>query len=89
VPSAVGHQCRRTARISPDHRRRRRVVTAGSADPGRLIPASTSGGVGASTPVLSLATLSPVRVGTERRADGEGRWACGGAGAAGGHAGEA
>ncbi len=38
------------------------VVTARTADPGTLIPSSTSGGVGASTPVLSLATLSPVRV---------------------------
>ncbi len=38
------------------------VVTARYADPGTLIPASTSGGVGASTPVVAIATLSPVRV---------------------------
>lgn len=38
------------------------VITARYADPGTLIPASTSGGVGANTPVLALATLSPVRV---------------------------
>jgi RND family efflux transporter MFP subunit len=38
------------------------VVTARYADPGTLIPASTSGGVGASTPVVAVATLSPVRV---------------------------
>jgi RND family efflux transporter MFP subunit len=38
------------------------VVTARYADPGTLIPASTSGSVGASTPVVAIATLSPVRV---------------------------
>jgi RND family efflux transporter MFP subunit len=38
------------------------VITARSADPGTLIPASTSGSVGAALPILTLATLSPVRV---------------------------
>jgi RND family efflux transporter MFP subunit len=38
------------------------VVTARSADPGTLIPASTTGNVGAATPILTIATLSPVRV---------------------------
>jgi RND family efflux transporter MFP subunit len=38
------------------------AVTARYADPGTLIPQSTSGGVAASTPVLAMATLSPLRV---------------------------
>jgi membrane fusion protein, multidrug efflux system len=38
------------------------VVTARYADPGTLIPQSTGGGVGASTPILAMTTLSPLRV---------------------------
>lgn len=38
------------------------VVTARYADPGTLIPQATGGGIGASTPILAMTTLSPLRV---------------------------
>jgi membrane fusion protein, multidrug efflux system len=38
------------------------VVTARYADPGTLIPQATGASVGASTPILAMTTLSPLRV---------------------------
>ena len=38
------------------------AVTRRDADPGTLIPATTSGSVGAATPILSMASLNPLRV---------------------------
>ncbi len=38
------------------------IVTARNADPGALIPEATAGSVNAAVPILSMATLSPLRV---------------------------